>query len=805
MALIERIITVYNDKGSKQAVKDVNKLEKSFKEAGKKIAKAFLVAGAAAGALAIKVGKDAVDAAMADQKSQLLLANALRNTVGATDSTIAATENYISAMQTQFNIADDDLRPSLAALAAVTRDVGQAQTLQNIAIDTAAGTGRDLATVTNAIVKAYQGNVGALRKLNVPLSDNIVKSKDFNAAMQSLSKTFAGAGAVAADTFEGRLRGLQLAYGEIIEELGYALIPVLSEFAATIRSEVLPVLQAFFEANKEQIADSLAKAADGAIKMTRALFKFFKLISDNLTTLKVFTALIIGTFVGAKVAAGIQVLAAGIAGLIVLFRKQAVAAGAAGTATALATGGASALAAGAGLLAFGTVAVSTIAIINNLTKSVEKSTKAIDGYNSAVVGHIADLKELEKDVAGNVKINNANIKSIGTTIKKTKEQIATEKALAKLKKEFGVVATGEKDPIQLEAARLNLVRQNRIAEADRIKTMMEAMEAQMRLNEAAQRYADLLQVLSDAQISDEEVSVLAQKWNITKGEVMEYIARIYAANSTSVDEGPVIKLLMAWGLTKDEAQKYVDFTRALKDEKLDDSEIEKLMGKWGMTRAEVVAYGKEVQGGTALQKFLSPSWALPGDAAADAWKRALAALNAYLAALNAPRPTAPAVSGGGPTGPTGPGGGGPTGPGGGPTGPLGRGSGIVFGPSGKPLIVPAGVAASVFDDARMYVEEFSNMLTNPQLNFVDVGGGVFETKTTTGGGITSFLDYLDATPGGPGFGGRLPFGTTREAINVTVNVGGNVVSESDLTEVIRDNILQGQKQGEAISYNVFAI
>ena len=91
MALIERIITVYNDKGSKQAVKDVNKLEKSFKEAGKKIAKAFLVAGAAAGALAIKVGKDAVDAAMADQKSQLLLANALRNTVGATDSTIAAT------------------------------------------------------------------------------------------------------------------------------------------------------------------------------------------------------------------------------------------------------------------------------------------------------------------------------------------------------------------------------------------------------------------------------------------------------------------------------------------------------------------------------------------------------------------------------------------------------------------------------------------------------------------------------------------------------------------------------------------
>ena len=77
MAIIERIVTVYNDKGSKQAVKDLNKLEKNFADAGKKIAKAFAVATAAAGALAIKIGKDAVQAAMADEKSQVLLANAL--------------------------------------------------------------------------------------------------------------------------------------------------------------------------------------------------------------------------------------------------------------------------------------------------------------------------------------------------------------------------------------------------------------------------------------------------------------------------------------------------------------------------------------------------------------------------------------------------------------------------------------------------------------------------------------------------------------------------------------------------------
>lgn len=637
MALIERIITVYNDKGSKQAVKDINKLEKSFKEAGKKIAKTFLVAGAAAGALALKIGKDSVQAAIADQKSQILLANALRNTTGATDQSIAAAEEYISAMQAQFSIADDELRPSLAALAAVTGDLAQAQAIQNVAIDVAAGTGKDLAAVTNAMVKAYQGNVGALRKLNVPLDDGIIKSKDFNAAMVSLSKTFAGAGAAAADTFEGRMRGLSLAYEDIIEQLGYALIPVLSDFANVIRTEVLPMLQTFIENNKEGIAQGLRDSIDAVIGITKALGKMFKLIADNTGALKVFAGIIVGTFVGTKIAAGIQIIAAGIAGLITLFKRQAVAAGAAGTATALATGGATALSAAAGLVAFGAAAAGTIYLINEFTDSVTTSTTAVKDYNSAVVGHLADLKSLEKaTAAANVK-NNTNLRILNNTVKKTKEQIQLEQVLAKLKK-MGVT-TKEKDPITLEAARLNLIRQGNIAESERVKQVMANLEAQMKMNDAAQKYADLLQVLADSKISDQEVAVLAQKWDMTKGEVLEYIARIYAANTTEIDEGPVIKLLMAWGLTKDEAKKYVDFTRALKDEKIDDAEIEELMAKWGMTRAQVLAYAKQVQGGTTF----SPSWDDPGKAAEDSWLSALAALNAYIAALTTMTPQVPAT------------------------------------------------------------------------------------------------------------------------------------------------------------------
>ena len=154
MTLIERIVTVYNDKGSKKALKDLAKLETSFVNAGKKMAKAFGVAAVAAGALAVKLGKDGVEAAIADQKSQALLANALRNTTGANELAIASVEDYISAQQRAVAVTDDELRPSLATLLNATKDVAQAQSLQNLALDIAAGTQKDLQTVSLALAKA---------------------------------------------------------------------------------------------------------------------------------------------------------------------------------------------------------------------------------------------------------------------------------------------------------------------------------------------------------------------------------------------------------------------------------------------------------------------------------------------------------------------------------------------------------------------------------------------------------------------------------------------------------------------------
>jgi len=256
-AIIARIITQYSAKGSKAAQKDITKLGKDFDRFAKRSVKAFGVAAAASAAFATKIGVDAVRAAMDDQKSQALLASTLRNTVGATDAAIAGTEQYITLLQKQVSVADDELRPALATLARATGDVASAQALLGTALNISAGTGKDLQSVSLALAKASNGNLGALTKLGIQLDADTIKSKNFDKALIAVNKTFKDQADVRAKTLEFRLKGLNLAYGEILETLGYALLPVIEQFANVISTKVLPQLEAWINANKDKLAASL--------------------------------------------------------------------------------------------------------------------------------------------------------------------------------------------------------------------------------------------------------------------------------------------------------------------------------------------------------------------------------------------------------------------------------------------------------------------------------------------------------------------------------------------------------------------
>ncbi len=510
-AIIARIITQYSAKGSKQAQKDITKLGKDFDKFAKRTALAFAAATAAVGAFSLKIGTDAVRAAIDDQKSQALLASTLRNTVGATDAAIASTEQYITLLQKEVSVSDDELRPALATLARATGDVTSAQSLLGTALNISAGTGKDLASVSLALSKAVNGNLGALTRLGVPLDKNIIKSGNLDAALQSLNDTFKDQANIRAKTLEYRLKGLQLAYGEVLETLGYALLPVIERFADIVATKVLPQLEAWISANKDKLAAALEIILTQLPQLITQVFNLFDFIQRNLNTIKVLGAVLVSTFAAAKVYAGVVALSGAINILTAAFGRQAAAATAAGTATAFATGGVSAIAAAAAVATFTTAALISYKQLTKNNKVIKESDKLVKNSAKSYTGIVGST--------GKIAANASKLTA------EQKKQLASQEALNKLKA-MGVTPTSETDPIQLEAVRLNLLKEQNLAQKAMYDQLLANYQATERMAIAAQRYADILTVIADSKISEEEVNLLASKWNLTNYEVLKYIAKV---------------------------------------------------------------------------------------------------------------------------------------------------------------------------------------------------------------------------------------------------------------------------------------
>ena len=248
---------------------------------------AFAALGAAAGAAAITIGVQAVKAAIEDEKAQLTLAKTLENTTKATKNQIKGVEDYIKATSLAKGVTDDQLRPSLDRLVRSTGDVTKAQKLQQLALDISAGTGKDLASVSEALGKAYDGNLGALKRLGVPLDDSIIKSKDFTKAQEALTKQFAGQSDVAANSFAGRMERVKIAIDEAKESIGAALLPILDQLLGFITEKALPFLNNFV-AGFENVTKSVNIDLGGALEYLQKIFTpifngikaAFKTVSD---------------------------------------------------------------------------------------------------------------------------------------------------------------------------------------------------------------------------------------------------------------------------------------------------------------------------------------------------------------------------------------------------------------------------------------------------------------------------------------------------------------------------------------------
>jgi hypothetical protein len=285
----------------------------------KKAGAAFAVAGAAAAAYAGTLLVDGVKSAIEDEAAQAKLATTLENVTGATNAQIKATEDYITQTALANGITDDILRPSLDRLVRSTKDVTKAQELQQLALDISAGTGKDLSAVSEALGKAYDGNLGALKRLGVGIDDSIIKSKNFDAAAAALAATFEGQASQQAETFQGKMARLTVAFDEaketvgsyvldaltplisnfvdkgipaiqdFAENLGKTLGPAFGEIFKTIKEDLLPILISWWKFLYEEVIPAIGSVVGPILEGLKSAFdKIKKAITDNSAELQPF-------------------------------------------------------------------------------------------------------------------------------------------------------------------------------------------------------------------------------------------------------------------------------------------------------------------------------------------------------------------------------------------------------------------------------------------------------------------------------------------------------------------------------------
>jgi len=255
----------------------------------------------------------AVYAAAADEASQKSLEAQLIRSAGATAAQVSATEAFIEKAMLATGIADDELRPAFGNLARATGDLEKSQRLFNLALDISAATGRDLESVTLGLGRAATGNIGALTRLGVPLDEGAKKSKDFSLILGTLEQQFGGAAATAADTFSGRVKILKTSFGEVVESIGFALLPAFEKLVAFLQTRILPALQAAVNGFKEEgltgavkyfaaamgpvsftVINAVERMILGVIEFEQAIVNFFKPAFAFIDTLRLIASTVTG-------------------------------------------------------------------------------------------------------------------------------------------------------------------------------------------------------------------------------------------------------------------------------------------------------------------------------------------------------------------------------------------------------------------------------------------------------------------------------------------------------------------------------
>lgn len=281
--------------------------------------RAMAVAGGAAfaGIAAFAVG--AIKATAEAEQVQAQLGAVLKSTGGIAGVTAKAAIDLSKALQKTTTFSDEAILSTqnlLLTFTKIGKDIMPEAT--ETVLDMATALGTDTKGAAIQLGKALNdpvAGISALTRVGVTFSEeqkNVIKrlmeTGQIAAAQKiilaELNTEFGGSAAAAADTYAGKLAQLKNQFNEVQEEVGNALIPILSQLVAMM----LPVIEktiAWVQAHPELTKNIILAA--GAIAGLVFVLGTLGIILPAITTAFVFLAGPVGIVIGILVSLGVTV------------------------------------------------------------------------------------------------------------------------------------------------------------------------------------------------------------------------------------------------------------------------------------------------------------------------------------------------------------------------------------------------------------------------------------------------------------------------------------------------------------------
>lgn len=197
--------------------------------------------------------KDSTGEAIKNQAAQRTLAIALKNSTGATKEQSDAVGEWLGKQAVQYGVAKDQLLPAFQRLVQSTGSITEAQNQLGLAMNVSTGMGKDLSTVSAALMKANNGNTASLARLGLKTKDANGKTLSLRGALDGLSKQFAGQASARASSFQGEMDRLNETVNETKIKIGDWLLPVIQKVMAWILTNAVPWLEQLVKAWQDNV------------------------------------------------------------------------------------------------------------------------------------------------------------------------------------------------------------------------------------------------------------------------------------------------------------------------------------------------------------------------------------------------------------------------------------------------------------------------------------------------------------------------------------------------------------------------